>query len=152
MGLLDSCVLLVIIVSFCAYINYQYVTDWNSISLEDIALSNIIPLFWLTIIRLFFAMVIWGSTGISVLDPEGLKLELRNREGKYVKIIIKHFQRLTFFTFWCWMLHGVYFVLTGIASLSILLGFNLKDMIGAKWIHALCALVWVTYEVCSFSN
>ena len=151
MGLLDSIVLLVIIISLCAYINHRYVTDWSIVSLNDVALSDTIPLFWFAILRYLFAFIVWGTTAYSVFDREGLTLELRNREGKFVKFKVKYLQRLTFFTFWCWMLHGFYFLLSGTASFSLLLGISLDEIIGAQWIQTFTAVTWVAYEV-SFST
>lgn len=148
MGLFDSVVLLVVIVTLCAYVNSRYETDWNSVSLNEVASSDIIPLPWLTFLRFFFAIVIWGSTAVSVIDPEGLKLELLNRQGKYVKVVVKHFQRLTFFTFWCWMLHGAYFLAAGTASASLLLGISLHDVMGTNGVSYFNAITWVMYEVC----
>lgn len=148
MGFADSSVLVVLISALCVYIYRHHVTDWSTVSLDDISSSDVIPVQLLAFFRCLFALIVWGSTSYAVLENEGLKLELRNREGKYVKVVVKHLQRLTFFTFWCWVLKGTYFTLTAAVSVAQVLNIRIEDTIGSDWMQAFCATVWVMYEVC----
>lgn len=170
MGLFGSLVTLVFIIVACGYILTYKDMEWNTVNLSLVGTSNKLGLPAFTVLRVLCTIICLGSLAWSMVENEGIKIAVKNREGKLIKLHIKHILRLTFFTFWCWAIEGLYFLLATIVSgvlriirafiivykphlVSILLvgssllGMNLESFIGPDALYVLLCTTWVLFEV-----
>lgn len=146
MGLLDSCATFIAVLSACFGIIYTQDFEWSKISLSIISKSNLVDDVVFSAVRLSFALVVLITLILSISD-EGLHLEIMNREGKPKPLHVKGFGRLTFFTYWAWIIEGIYFLITGILSLLSYLEIDLSQSLDSRYLSLLLRATWSLYEV-----
>ena len=103
MDLLDSCITVAAVISFTSGIILTQDLKWESINLLSLSKSDFIDGFYFALIRLTFARIILFTVTYSICD-KGIDILVVTREGKAIKLHIQGFERLTFFTYWCWAL------------------------------------------------
>lgn len=94
-------------------------------------------------IRLFCTLIIWGTVVIVVADPKGLSI-VSDVNGVRSVFSIKHFERLTMFTMWAWLLQGFYFIL---ATYGTYIARNINEY-GSEAVPSwVPSLAWILFEV-----
>jgi len=87
-------------------------------SLEYYATSTFVPPMALLAFRVICALIIWSLNAFLLFDSGGLKLDVQMRDGSNKKVLLRHGERFTPFTVWCWVCQGLYFGLAVFLSLS----------------------------------
>ncbi len=146
MGFVESISIVTIMLLLCLYAILYENMEWDKINLEIVSTSSKLPNTVFLTFRCLFALLIFGTL-IHSLTDEGITINATTREGAIKILKIKHFARLTFFTFWSWTLEGFYFLFTIVLSGSTVFGINLQYYIGEYWFKRLIELTWVLFEV-----
>ena len=106
MGFVEVFGLLFATVLGCFYVIYHEDMHWDMLSVDVIGhshLSFLSPIM-LACIRLFCALSVWLSIGFLIIDRNGLTITVMTRDGSKRSLLLKHFERLTMFTVWSWIL------------------------------------------------
>ena len=149
MGFYHSASFVGLYILLCFYVIKNFEMNWEFITIEKIAKSNekYISTEILLFFRILFAIITLGTTLISVLDKNGQIADMPDRNGKIIKFKIISFLRLTFFTYWCWLLQGIYFSLTSLITLHYYNYINLNLFFNNYFINKILQFIWVAYEV-----
>jgi hypothetical protein len=92
----------------------------SSINIKHIAYSSIISPSLLIVFRIICYLIIFSTSLYIVVDKNGLEIKVSLSSGGMKTLQLNHFQRLTTFTVWCWMLQGLYFLLASLLSIAYL--------------------------------
>lgn len=106
MGFVEVFSLLAATMVGCIYVIYHEDMQWDILSVDLLGHSHLTFLSPMTLacIRLFFASTVWLSIAFLVFDRTGLTLTVLTRDGSKRTLLLKHFERLTMFTVWSWIL------------------------------------------------
>lgn len=106
MGFIEVFSVLLATVLGCFYVIYHEDMQWDILSVDLIGHSHLSFLSPMTLacIRLFCAMTVWFSIAFLVFDRNGLTITVMTRDGSKRSLLLKHFERLTMFTVWSWIL------------------------------------------------
>lgn len=118
-GVVPCTLLIISVLMLCFYTIYITPND-VTISQYDLSAStySLVSPLTLFIIRCIFSCIIWSSCIFLLFDPVGLHIvvEIRN---KVIPIHLKHGQRFTVYTVWCWTIMGVYYSMAILNSISV---------------------------------
>lgn len=151
MGFTNVVLLVITVSALCLYVLLTQKLEWESISIEDIALGRNImsePTYF-TSIRIFITLMIWASIAFLYFDKVGLNIQVPVR-GKIVPYHLVHSSRFTVFTVWCWVLQGVYFALATTITVLHHLNIDISSLVGSQGASVLGTVTWVFFEL-SFS-
>ena len=111
------CLLLSVAV-YCVWTLGRNFDKQQQLSLALYTTSSVVPPSALLVFRVFCATIIWSLNAFLLFDSGGLKLDVQMRDGTNKKVFLKHGERFTPFTVWCWVCQGLYFGLAVLLSLS----------------------------------
>ena len=132
------------------YLIYTMNMNWSSCQLFSInesiqnTLINESP--YICLFRIFAALIHWVSMLYILFDRDGLKINVLMRNGSLKLLHLKHIERFTPFTVWCWSVQGFYF---GIVSLLSLIRIYYSSILATN-ISAngyLCSFLWILFEI-----
>jgi hypothetical protein len=120
MGLLEVGTLAVVVAGMIIYATQTQDMQWAILSTDFIGRSHypVLHPLLLGAIRVSCAVSIWVVVYRMVMDRTGLTLTVLNRDNTKRAVTLRHWERLTPFTVWSWLLQGVYFTLAGYCSLE----------------------------------
>lgn len=116
---------------------------FSRLRFEDISESDVVSPLMLCLIRLSFSSVVFVSLYYVVSDKEGLEVTVSSSDGALQTITLKHLERLSTFTMWCWTLQGFYFLFAAISTAVSHLG-------GGRALSSLQAFkitCWISFEI-----
>jgi hypothetical protein len=120
MGLADVSVLVGVLLCSLLYLLRNSELQLDRIDAEIVSTSPVVPTAVIGAYRLFmFAVVALTTTQICV-DKNGLVISVFTASGKVKTVELLHFQRLTTFTVWCWILIGLYSLCASLCSFGTL--------------------------------
>ena len=148
MGFFGSIVCVSTLVAFSLYVISYQDLEWDVVNLKFIAESNWFSTYTFACIRMCLGLIILGSGIYSMIDSEGTNITVLDRNGDPKNLTIKHLRRMTFFTYWAWMLEGIYFMMAGLLSLYAASGTTISEaFLNQGQLHEILRIVWVLYEV-----
>lgn len=155
MAFQDVVVLMLLLIFGCAYLLVTQPLEFgdaSKISFELLARSSLLPSWGLALVRLSCGGLVWWSCWHLVTDADGLRMEVLMRDGSNKKVHLKHYERFTTFTVWCWGIQGIYYAIASFVSLSDAgwLPQALSPSPTSVPVVVACQAAWVLYEV-SFS-
>jgi hypothetical protein len=163
MGFIDVAVLVVTVTGLAVFSIITNNMEWSITdgNLGTVAHSDYLDLPYFFSLRLLFGFIVWSTTTYTIINRDPLNVTVMTRDGQLKTVALRHFQRLTTFTVWCWVIQGVYFFLVSLASFSAILKSQpsyipstLRDI--ASPIHQITESIlfnrtaWIIYEI-SFS-
>jgi hypothetical protein len=152
MGFLDVAVVASGFVVMAIYVIQTQEMEWGLVSMDALGRSHIPGLSPLIfgIIRGLCAISVWAVIVSIITDRQGLTLTVLNLDNTKRAILLKHFERLSPFTVWSWILQGIYFTLTCYCSIYL----GIKDQLPSDQIHPLPMMpmilqriAWVLFEI-----
>ena len=123
--------------------------EWDRMTIQKVVKSDILSDETFLCLRLLMGLVIWSTLVHSLLlDKVGLQVNIATRQpGKTKFFHIFGFQRLGFFTWWSWLLEGIYFLILTILSLESYYNLGLSQILGEKIFSSLVPLAWIFFQI-----
>jgi hypothetical protein len=134
--------------SFLFYVILYQDLEWDVVNMKFVAESNWFSTYTFACIRMCFGLIILASLIHSTVLEEENKMAVLDRKGESKNLTIKPLMRMTFFTYWAWMLEGIYFMMAGLLSLYAASGTTIPEtFLNQGQLHIILRIVWVLYEV-----
>lgn len=111
MGFVDAVVCLGTILAICLFLLSQWDLGYNTVYAIDVVSSTIVPKHVLFTLRCLMGITAWRAMYFIATDTKGFTVYILMQDDTIKKLLIKHLERFTVFTVWCWSIIGVYFFL-----------------------------------------
>ena len=112
MGFAEVALLGAIILACSTYTIQTQDIQWAHLSIDVLGKSNLASLHPLIFgfLRALCACTVWFIIISIVIDKVGFTVTVLNLDNSKRSVLLKHFDRLSPFTVWSWILQGLYFL------------------------------------------